>query len=133
MMINIILRRGRIPKIMILTMLSITSFCCLAFSQEAQKNGLYVTYYDSGQVRTEESFKDGRRHGIMKLYSERGRLIQSVRYENGKYIGIVSSPIKHKLGPLKFLLDIRFWIGIFIGGGILWFLFVQVSFKDRPF
>lgn len=90
-------------------------------------NGFYRTYYNSGALESEQSFKDGKRHGITKIYDEIGELVQTDDYKNGKLIG--TKDIREEVGgtPGKIL------IILFVVICVLWFLFVKVILRNKPF
>ena len=51
-------------------------------------NGVKKEYYESGELRYEWPYKDGKQHGISKGYSESGKLEYVWPYTDGKRNGI---------------------------------------------
>lgn len=47
------------------------------------KNGVVETYYDNGQLRLRETYKDGNLDGLCKEWSRDGKPIGRVTYKNG--------------------------------------------------
>ena len=52
------------------------------------QNGIGKRYYESGALKYESTFKNGKEEGIGKLYYESGALMWEVPFKNGKYEGI---------------------------------------------
>ncbi len=52
------------------------------------KSGTWEEFYKNGQLRVQENFKEGKKHGPFKLYFETGELHQRGDYKEGKQIGL---------------------------------------------
>lgn len=46
-------------------------------------DGVFKTYYRTGELNAEISFQNGRRHGLMRRYYKNGRLQAEMRYDKG--------------------------------------------------
>lgn len=46
------------------------------------KNGVYKTYYQNGKVKSDETFKNGKRIGTCKYYAENGKLLYEENFNN---------------------------------------------------
>ena len=60
----------------------------IAYDKKFKKtiNGVVKKYYESGGLKDEMIFKDGKPNGIMKRYYQSGKLMGKILYENGKAI-----------------------------------------------
>ncbi len=58
-------------------------------------------YYESGQLRWEGNFKDGKREGIAKSYYESGQLWKEANLKNGKQHGLVREYYQN--GTIKYI------------------------------
>jgi antitoxin component YwqK of YwqJK toxin-antitoxin module len=56
-----------------------------------QKEGLWVTRYANGQVRSEGTFKSGVKDGSWTLYHQNGNLQSEATFVNGHYSGYYCS------------------------------------------
>ena len=52
----------------------------------ALKEGPIVTYHDNGRVKEKGEYIAGRKEGVWQVYSERGKLVQTVTYKKGKVV-----------------------------------------------
>jgi hypothetical protein len=50
------------------------------------RHGDYAEYYDNGESKIKGQYKKDHKEGTWKLYSENGKLLQKVKFENGKRI-----------------------------------------------
>ena len=48
------------------------------------KQGKWLDFYNNGNIKAEKNFLDDQLHGYYKEYSERGKLIVTLLYDNGK-------------------------------------------------
>lgn len=55
-------------------------------NEKGQKTGVWKSFYDDGKVKEETIYKNGILDGTMKMYSERGNLINERSYRDGKLI-----------------------------------------------
>jgi len=51
------------------------------------KQGEWIDFYTGGGIKTERNYRDDQLHGYYKEYDERGRLLVTLLYENGKVTG----------------------------------------------
>ncbi len=51
------------------------------------KQGEWIDFYPGGGIKTERNYRDDQLHGYYKEYDERGRLLVTLLYENGKVTG----------------------------------------------
>jgi len=51
------------------------------------KQGEWLEFYPGGGLKTERNYRDDQLHGYYKEYDERGRLLVTLLYENGKVTG----------------------------------------------
>jgi antitoxin component YwqK of YwqJK toxin-antitoxin module len=51
------------------------------------KQGEWLEFWPNGTVRTEKNYRDDLLHGYYKEYDERGRLVVTMLYDNGKVTG----------------------------------------------
>jgi len=51
------------------------------------KQGEWLDFYPDGGIKTEKNYRDDQLHGYYKDYDERGRLLVTLLYENGKVTG----------------------------------------------
>lgn len=56
--------------------------------KDGKLDGIAKGYYESGQLKTEVHFKDGETDGIFKMYYEGGGLMAELNYKDGKQDGI---------------------------------------------
>ncbi len=49
-------------------------------------DGLSIEYFQDGKVQKEINFKDGKQHGTMKWYSDKGEVTMQYEYKNGEKI-----------------------------------------------
>ena len=54
--------------------------------EEDVKQGSWKEFYDGGNVKREMTYRDGLLHGYYKEYSEKGKLITTMLYDNGKIV-----------------------------------------------
>ena len=57
--------------------------------------GLYLEYFDDGQLRYKETYKNGKLNGNSETYYENGQLFWKGVYKNGKYHGLWESYWQH--------------------------------------
>ena len=50
------------------------------------RHGDYREYYDNGETKIKGQYKKDHKEGTWKIYSENGKLLQKVKFENGKEI-----------------------------------------------
>lgn len=55
--------------------------------ENGKKHGLTKVYYESGALEAEANFENGKRHGLSKYYSEDEKLIMRKNYIDGKVVG----------------------------------------------
>ena len=48
------------------------------------RHGDYKEYYDNGETKIKGQYKKDHKEGTWKIYSENGKLLQKVKFENGK-------------------------------------------------
>jgi hypothetical protein len=48
------------------------------------RHGDYTEYYDNGETKIKGEYKKDHKEGTWKLYSENGKLLQKIKFENGK-------------------------------------------------
>lgn len=51
------------------------------------KQGEWLEFWPNGTVKTEKNYRDDQLHGYYKEYDERGRLVVTMLYDNGKVTG----------------------------------------------
>lgn len=68
--------------------------------KDGKQNGISKAYYESGQLEGEGNFKDGKAEGISKAYYESGQLKQEVNYEDDKREGLAKE--YYESGELQF-------------------------------
>lgn len=51
------------------------------------RHGLFVGYYENGNIQTEGSYDHGTEEGVWRDYHENGRLAAQGTYEGGKEVG----------------------------------------------
>lgn len=76
----------------------------IAFTAAAQE-GLFKTYYSSGQIESEINYQNNIREGEAKFYFENGTLKEERTYINGKVEGIIK--LYHENGNLKEIASIE--------------------------
>ena len=65
----------------------------IRYDQETNQpiTGIHYSYAtENGQVLTEQTFKNGRKHGISKEYFKNGQLRDSLNYNNGMPDGVLN-------------------------------------------
>lgn len=67
-------------------------------------SGVLFTQYQSGKLRGEGSYKDGKHDGFMRAWHENGKLIMESNWKNGKLDGW-SKDWDEKGNPIK----VEFW------------------------
>ena len=122
-----------VKTILLIILILIMGLCGLVYCQEIRKDGIHKTYFADGQLRTEENFKDGKRNGISKIYNKKGQLIIVVQFKDNEFVSVRAVDPKRDLGKIGFLSRMEFWIGVFAGVSLLWFLWIKSAFKKRPF
>ncbi len=50
------------------------------------KQGLWLTYYESGELFSEINFNHGKRDGFAKGYSKEGKLLETTLYKNEEIV-----------------------------------------------
>ena len=48
------------------------------------RHGDYKEYYDNGEVKIKGQYKKDHKEGTWKFYAENGKLLQKIKFENGK-------------------------------------------------
>ncbi|MCG8700446.1 MAG: hypothetical protein MI922_20495, partial [Bacteroidales bacterium] len=56
------------------------------YDSKRLKKGVWRSYYGNFKIRDEMSYKNGLLHGLYKRYDQRGQLISSVMYKDGKVV-----------------------------------------------
>lgn len=74
----------------------------------SQKAGV-ETYWEKGQIKTINHWKDGQRNGISKSFFENGNLAQMMHFENDKLVGAYQTFYEN--GQLKQDYNKKPWIG----------------------
>jgi len=59
------------------------------YSDEPPRAGAYKVYYESGELKSEGSFKNGQKNGVYKEYYQSGKLWWEEYYEDGKHQGLI--------------------------------------------
>ncbi len=80
-------------------------------------NGIYKSYYENGQLKTEENYKYGKLEGVAKAYDESGKPKMEINYKNGIREGVVK--FYNKNGKLKTELNYK--------NGKIWGIYKQYS------
>ena len=57
-------------------------------SDGGKKHGLQELFYESGQLRTKENFKDGKLDGLSEMYHENGQLMTKGKFKDGEFDGL---------------------------------------------
>src|SRR6218665_200615 len=52
------------------------------YNKSGMKDGTWKTFYDDGTISMEQTFSDGKEHGITKYYEESGKLIEEFPFKN---------------------------------------------------
>jgi hypothetical protein len=60
----------------------------VSVSAQAQETEIRQEFYPNGQVQYERSYKNGKSHGLTKMFSQDGTLMQDVVYVNGRKEGL---------------------------------------------
>ena len=58
-------------------------------------------YHDNGRIKAQGNIKNGKKDGVWKLYSSRGKMIKSITYASGEIIRDTESSKKDSLQPLR--------------------------------
>lgn len=64
----------------LLAVVFLSVICTFAYGQDAD---VRKEYYPNGKVQYERSYENGKRHGLSKMFSGDGKLMQDVVYVNG--------------------------------------------------
>jgi antitoxin component YwqK of YwqJK toxin-antitoxin module len=56
--------------------------------KNGKQDGVEMAYFASGQLKQEAYLRDGRAQGIYKEYSQTGELLIHMKYENGELIDL---------------------------------------------
>jgi len=51
------------------------------------QNGILKKYYETGELQSEETYKDGKLNGLDRRYYQNGKLWQEIHYKDGKFDG----------------------------------------------
>jgi hypothetical protein len=97
------------------------------------RNGIQKTYYDTGEIKQELSYKNGKKDGVEKQYDKDGKLLKELYYQDGKFQGEVQPETIRNYGYLSILKSWKLWaiiIGVLTGG---WFLLTGLIFKNKSF
>ena len=62
-----------------------------------EKDNICKTYYENGQLKSEENVVDGKRNGIAKWYYENGQLEFEANYKDNEVVSIKRYDINGKL------------------------------------
>lgn len=54
--------------------------------KDGKRNGLYLTYHDTGAQDTVGNYKNGKKDGVWKRFSKYGKELQEITYKNGVII-----------------------------------------------
>ena len=121
------MRRRIILSALVLSfMFSVKGYCV-----EQKKEGLVKEYYDSGVLKSETNYKNGKKDGAEVIYDENGRMEYTSKYVKGEMVRSFASEPVRDLGPFKFLMNLRLWAGVIGGSVLLWLLFVKVVLKGK--
>jgi antitoxin component YwqK of YwqJK toxin-antitoxin module len=55
-----------------------------------KKTGIWKEFYENGVLKKEKNYLDGKLNGYLKLYTNEGKLVESIKYKNGE-IDLVSN------------------------------------------
>lgn len=69
----------------VLSIVTILAVCLISSAQSRFEDGPYKTYYESGQVKSEGSYLNGKPDGKWIDYFENGQISSEYSYANGKY------------------------------------------------
>ncbi|MCK5029342.1 MAG: hypothetical protein KAR57_06895 [Bacteroidales bacterium] len=53
-------------------------------NDNGSKEGVWKEFYRTGILKEEETYLDGKLNGYVKLYNEEGKLVESIKYNNGE-------------------------------------------------
>ena len=53
-----------------------------------KQDGVWKLYYENGQVKQEENWKDGYYEGLWKYFNENGQIMREVNYKDGEDDGL---------------------------------------------
>ena len=102
-------------------------------SHAAKKNGIHKTYYDSGELKYEATYKNGILEGITKEYNRDGSLKGKYMFKDGELFSKVGGEeTKRDFGIFGIFVGFKFWIVVLVIGAGLWFLFAKFVFRNRP-
>lgn len=59
-----------------------------AYFVNGKKEGKYVAFYPTSEVKTTGRFKDGLKEGIWKVYSKSGKIKEKGKYVKGEKVGV---------------------------------------------
>ena len=114
--------------------LVLSLFVAPGTARAAKSDGIHKTYYDSGEVKFESMYEDGKLNGMTKEYAKDGTLRAKYVFRDGQVISKqdMNTP-QRDLGGMSFVRSWGFWAGmagLLVVGG---FLFSKLVFKNRPF
>jgi len=66
-----------------LVIISILFLSGVAYGQEESKDGVIKEYYESGKLKSEANYKNGKKDGIEKLYYDSGQLMSERNFKGG--------------------------------------------------
>lgn len=67
-------------------------------------NGVFISNHDNGQLRRKETYKAGKKDGLLEEYSIKGQLEYKANFKDGKHNGITEQYNK-KTGKLEFKIN----------------------------
>lgn len=59
----------------------------IPYNKESRIHGVKRTFYDNGQLKTEENYKNGKKDGVSREYSKNGQLIAEANFKDNHYYG----------------------------------------------
>ncbi|MBK1972238.1 toxin-antitoxin system YwqK family antitoxin [Campylobacter sp. TTU_617] len=59
----------------------------IPYNKESRIHGLKRTFYDNGQLKTEENYKNGKKDGVRKQYSREGQLLEEMNFKDNRGYG----------------------------------------------
>ncbi|EFP1539936.1 toxin-antitoxin system YwqK family antitoxin [Campylobacter jejuni] len=57
------------------------------YNKDSRIHGLKRAFYDNGQLRAEENYKNGKKDGISREYSRNGQLLEEVHFKDNRGYG----------------------------------------------
>ncbi len=63
----------------------------IPYNKDSRIHGLKRAFYDNGQLRAEENYKNGKKDGISREYSRNGQLLEEVHFKDNRGYGDFAS------------------------------------------